>query len=81
MTTFSGQASRATYTPITPDPNDTKALLVPFGVQLHITPQGEEFPWQWLLIRTKPPGLARKAHYMWPANAEVGMFMRMFLAC
>ena len=61
------------YKPVTPDPESNKALLLPFAAQLHITVQGQEQTWQWLLIRTKPPTLARKTHYLWPSDNQVSL--------
>ncbi|KAL3151781.1 hypothetical protein ABBQ38_012755 [Trebouxia sp. C0009 RCD-2024] len=70
VTMLSGTGSRVNYKPITPDPESNKALLLPFAAQLHITVQGQEQTWQWLLIRTKPPTLARKTHYLWPSDNQ-----------
>lgn len=70
---LSGTGSRVNYKPITPDPESNKALLLPFAAQLHITVQGQEQTWQWLLIRTKPPTLARKTHYLWPSDNQVNL--------
>ena len=74
VTTLSGTGSRVNYRPVTPDPESNKALLVPFAAQLHITVQNGEQPWQWLLIRTKPPTLARKTHYLWPSDNQASIY-------
>ena len=68
---LSGTGSRVNYKPVTPDPESNKALLLPFAAQLHITVPSQEQTWQWLLIRTKPPTLARKTHYLWPSDNQV----------
>ena len=68
-----GKASRVAYKPITPDPEDSKALLLPFAAQMHITVAGHQPAWQWLLVRTKPPGLVRKAHHLWPSTTQVNL--------
>lgn len=66
-----GKASRVAYKPITPDPEHPNALLLPFAAQLHITASGQGPAWQYLLIRTKPPGLNRKQHNLWPSSNQV----------
>lgn len=66
-----GKAARVSYTPATPEPESAKALLLPFAAQMHITVPGQEGMWQYLLIRTKPPGLNRKAHNLWPSSTQV----------
>lgn len=71
VTMLSGTGSRVNYKPITPDPESNKALLLPFAAQLHITVPGQEQAGQWLLIRTKPPTLARKTHLLWPSDNQV----------
>lgn len=71
---LSGTGSRVNYKPITPDPESNKALLLPFAAQLHITVPGQEQAGQWLLIRTKPPTLARKTHLLWPSDNQVVHF-------
>lgn len=64
-----GKASRVAYKPVTPDPENNKALLLPFPAQMHITVA--EGSWQWLLCRTKPPGLSRKSNHLWPSTTQV----------
>ena len=65
-----GKASRVAYRPLTPDPEHPKALLLPFAAQLHITVARHDPAWQYLLVRTKPPGLLRKSNYLWPSNSH-----------
>ena len=73
VTMLSGTGSRVNYKPITPDPESNKALLLPFAAQLHISVQNQEQTWQWLLIRTKPPTLARKTNYLWPSDNQASL--------
>ncbi|KAL0026270.1 hypothetical protein WJX77_007445 [Trebouxia sp. C0004] len=70
VTMVAGKASRVAYRPLTPDPEHPKALLLPFAAQLHITVAGHDPAWQYLLVRTKPPGLLRKSNYLWPSNSQ-----------
>ena len=65
-----GKASRVAYKPVTPDPEHVKALLLPFAAQMHITVAGHAPAWQWLLVRTRPPGLGRKSHNLWPSSTQ-----------
>lgn len=75
VTMLSGTGSRVNYKPITPDPESNKALLLPFAAQLHISVQNQEQTWQWLLIRTKPPTLARKTNYLWPSDNQASLLL------
>lgn len=68
---MSGKAARVAYTPATPDPENAKALKLPFAAQMHITVPGQEAAYQYLLVRTKPPGLNRKVHNLWPSGIQV----------
>ena len=70
VTMVAGKASRVAYRPLTPDPEHPKALLLPFAAQLHITVARHDPAWQYLLVRTKPPGLLRKSNYLWPSNSQ-----------
>lgn len=69
-----GKAARVSYTPATPEPEATKAVLLPFAAQMHITIPGQAGSWQYLLIRAKPPGLNRKAHNLWPSSTQVSAY-------